>query len=173
MTNDTSVITSPWRRLDEINYWTQAQKRPLLLQNLLVASKIPHNSSSSPCCSLFVPTTVLKHLNTKTPSRLQSPHDLLPRLRFRFLGFFKGELLPNLDMIVKHELRTSKTPSASCVLIFTLASIGYIGSGSKLHTLRAEWRESKRRKSVDDSTLMWNIMEIRKINMPSFEPRKL
>jgi hypothetical protein len=33
--------------------------------------------------------------------------------------------------------------------------------------------ESRRHKSVEDSTLSWNVMEIRKMNMPSLEPRKL
>jgi hypothetical protein len=51
--------TIPWRWLEEMKHWSLATCRALhLFQNLLTASKNPHNSLSSCCCSLLVPVNV-------------------------------------------------------------------------------------------------------------------
>ena len=86
------------------------RQRPLLLlQNLLTASKDPHNSVSGCCCSLLVPINVLKDpdanfYQSKSLSQLQNHHGPLHRLRLSFLSFFKGALLPNVNRMVKREL---------------------------------------------------------------------
>ena len=73
-----------------------------LLQSILIASKYPHNSLWSCCYSLFVPVSVLRHLDAIfSGSMLQNRHG--PLLRLRFLRFFSGALLPNFDMIFKRE----------------------------------------------------------------------
>jgi hypothetical protein len=55
--------TIPWRWLGINVYWTLATQRPvLLLQNLLIANKQPHNSLSSCCCSMLVSRDVFRHL---------------------------------------------------------------------------------------------------------------
>jgi hypothetical protein len=54
--------TSAWRWLEEIKYQSLSRQRPLLpLCNLLSASKHPHNSPFSCCCSLLVPVSVFRH----------------------------------------------------------------------------------------------------------------
>ena len=100
-------LTKTWK----IKYWTLARKRPLLLQNLLIASKSPHNSLSRSCCSLLVGINILKHpdvsFSDPTPlSQIQNCHGPLLTLRFWFLSFFKGALLPNFNKIVEREFLT-------------------------------------------------------------------
>jgi len=82
--------TSTWRRLEAMKFWTLARKILFILQNPIVASKLPHNSLSRSCSSLLVRLCVLKHpdasfSNPKTLSQLQNTQGPLLRLRFRFL----------------------------------------------------------------------------------------
>ena len=78
-----------------------ATQRPfLLLQNLLIASKQPHNSLSCCCCSMLVSIDVLKHLQ-----RSHTPHHgPLIRLRLRLHSFFTGPLILNYNRMVGREL---------------------------------------------------------------------
>ena len=100
--------TSSWMRLEEIKYRNLVRKgHLLLLQNLLTASKQPHNSLSSCFCSLPVPVNVLKHPDAsfnefKPLSRLQNRHGPLLRLRLRFMSL-KGAFLANLKNNVQWE----------------------------------------------------------------------
>jgi hypothetical protein len=56
--------TTPRRWIEGIKHWTPARWRLLLLlQNFLTASKRPHNSVCSCCCSLFLTVIVLRHLH--------------------------------------------------------------------------------------------------------------
>lgn len=89
-------------------------QRPfLLLQNLFLISKIPHNSLSSRCWSLLVQINVLKYrhasLNESKPlSWLQNHHGASPHTQPRFctfLRFFNGALFLNLR-ITEREILT-------------------------------------------------------------------
>lgn len=92
----------PDRITRKLSSTSPARWRPfLLLQKLLTTSKHHHNSLSS-CCSLFDPISALKHLDAscsqpKPFSQLHNHHGPHLRLRLRFLGFFKGILLQNLN----------------------------------------------------------------------------
>jgi hypothetical protein len=100
--------TSTWRRLEAIKYRTLARKIPFILQNPIVASKIPHNSLSRSCSSLLVRLCDLKHpdasfSNPTTLSQLENPQGPLLRLRLRFLRLLKRALLPSFNKMVGRE----------------------------------------------------------------------
>ena len=101
--------TSPWRGLKKSNtdIW---RDRLLLLQNTVIASKHPNNSSPSCCSMLLVQTNVLKHLDedcneSKLLSLLHNCPGPLLRLR---LSFFKGALLLGIKKIAHRELLITK-----------------------------------------------------------------
>jgi hypothetical protein len=102
--------TSPWGWLEEIKRWSLArQTHPLIVQNLLTASKHPHSSLSSCCSSLPVPITVLKHLDASFSqsnplSQLRHHQGALLRLRLNSLSFLKGALPPNFNKMVRREI---------------------------------------------------------------------
>ena len=92
-----------------------AGQRPLLLQNLLAASRHPRNSLSSCCCSLLIPVNVLElsdasFSESKPLSKLQNHHDPLLMLWLRFLSFISvdsrimgvQQLEDNLSIIHAH-----------------------------------------------------------------------
>jgi hypothetical protein len=81
--------------------------KKLVLQNLLIASKHPHNSLLS-CCSLFVRISVLKHIDasfsqSRSLSHVRNLHDPLLKFRPRFFSFIKSGLLLNFNKIVDRE----------------------------------------------------------------------
>jgi len=83
------------------------QVKNLVLQNLLIASKHPHNSLLR-CCSLFVRISALKHVDasfsqSRSLSHVRNLHGPLLRLRSRFFSFIESGLLPNFNKIVDRE----------------------------------------------------------------------
>ena len=95
---------NPWKCLWENKHWSLAKLRPLLLQNLPVSSKYPHNSLRRCCKSLIVTVNVHRYLDasyshSKPLSQLKNSQGPLLRPRLRFLCFFKGGLLPNFQVI--------------------------------------------------------------------------
>jgi len=110
----------------KIEHWTLAGPRPLLLQNLFVASKCPHTSLSS-CCLLFVPFIVLQCLdaffNDSIPSvsfkTIMVPFvglGLGSSASSRALGFWILKRLSN-KISWSWELSNSKTSRALQVLV--------------------------------------------------------
>jgi hypothetical protein len=100
--------TSPWRWLEGIKHCTLARQNPLLSpSDLLIASKHPINSVSSRTCSLLARIDVLGYLHASSNESkplLQLRNRRSPLLRLRFLGFFRGALLPSLNNIVESDL---------------------------------------------------------------------
>jgi hypothetical protein len=101
----------PWRWMKEIKHWVLMRQRSLLLQNLLTASKDPHNSLSGCCCSLLCPINVLKgpdatFYQSHPHSQLQNRHGppLTLKFRSRFLSFLTGALLPTFNKMFDSEL---------------------------------------------------------------------
>lgn len=111
----------------EIEHWTLAGPRPLLLQNLFVASKCPHTSLFS-CCLMFVPFIVLQCLdaffNDPMPS-VSFKTIVVPSLGSGLgssassgaLGFWILKRLSN-KISWSWELSNSKTSRALQVLIY-------------------------------------------------------
>ena len=121
------------------------QRPLLLLQNLHIAHKHPHNPLSSCCCSLLVTSNVPIHLDasssqSKPLSQLQDHHSPLLRLRLRFLSCFNGALLPNFnrwstDINCHGSLAILWRPT-HCTYNFAHLAY-YTGSGGK--HIHAEW----------------------------------
>lgn len=87
----------------------ETQTPLLVLQNLLIDSKHPHNSLSSFCCSMLLPIDAPKQLDTSlnkpTPlSQIQNQHTTLLRLRLRLHSLFAGDLLPKFNRMVERGL---------------------------------------------------------------------
>jgi len=102
-----SKNTWKWPRkwLEEIKHGNKVRQRPtLLLQNLFIAIKHPHNSLSSCYSSLLIRLTSSDILMTGATN--SSPSAKFERVwfRLRFRNFFKGTLLPHFNTVVKLEI---------------------------------------------------------------------
>ena len=99
--NNASFNHEPWRWLEGIKSRRLARGRlHLLLRNLLIASKQPHNSLSSCCCTLLVPINALKHPDksfsqSKPLGQLQNGNGPFLGLMLRFPSFFNSALPQN------------------------------------------------------------------------------
>ena len=125
--------------MTRIKHWNVARQNSLfLLQNLLIASKLPNNSVSGCCCTLLAGINVLRYLDVSSNESsplLQLRNLLSPflRLRLRLLDSFKGALLPNLNKMVERELLITGVQKHENILQIT-RTILRVG----LRTLRLE-----------------------------------
>ena len=105
---------TPWRWLEEIQYWSPATQKLLLLQNLLIPSKTPRTSLPNCCCLLPFRVNVVKHLNagfieSKALSQLRNSYGPplrlrhRPRFRLRVLSFYEGAVLSSFKKIIDSE----------------------------------------------------------------------
>ena len=98
----------------------------------------PHNSLCNCCCSVLFPISVHKCLDThfSQSKPLSQIQNLTVRLIFKFLCFFEGALLLNVNKMVKRVLlimgvQQLKTSSASCVQIWSFGFVRLFGLRDK------------------------------------------